>query len=369
MTRIKYFDGLKGLSALSVFIYHIAVVAFNNGFVGFGSECFSDLPLAKETVFNNFIPAVFTNNNLGFYLFLVMIAVFPVFSYRESGNKAIVMGQAALKRYFQLLIPCFVCALVSVLFYWNGLALFERWADVADCPWLLQCQPTGCETLGRFLKTTFITMWFQTDLRPLAPLWCLSIIYMGSLSVYASYALFGESKNRYLPSMVLAIVSLFLPQIGYFAVGSFVSELLLLNKEKEIKKVFLILLFIVGLLLVKLPVHVYPIQLKTEYLCAIGAGLLILFVSKSDRVQKLLSSKVLLFFGKISFEIFLTHFLVMTNVGCLVYELVMKDTQSPYLLTILTFVLTLPLVVLLSYLLHLFVSIPTNRLLKKLFWV
>lgn len=197
--RIDYLDGLKGLSSLLVFAFHIAIVAFYNGYVNFGSDYASDPVRAKDVVLSNFWPAIYTNNSLGFYLFFAMIAIFPIISYRKHDNGDITMGKSVIKRYFQLLAPCVVTGLLMVVLYWNNLIFFTDLGKVLNCGWLDTVNPTGCDTFLGFLKTTFITMWFNSADRSVTTMWCMGMILFGSFAVYASYALFGKSKNRYLP--------------------------------------------------------------------------------------------------------------------------------------------------------------------------
>jgi len=363
--RIDYLDGLKGLSALLVFLYHLSIIAFYKGFVGFGTPYASDPALAKEVISSNFAEAVFTNNSFGLYLFFVMIALFPILSYRKHQCDALVMGKAAFKRYFQLLAPCFAAGLINVILYWNGLSFFTRLAGKVNCEWLNHTDPIGCDSLPAFLKTTLVSIWFGPESTPLSPMWCMSIIFFGSLAVYAAYALFGKSKYKYLPCLALVVVSAFYPAMTYFAVGSFLAEYLILNPDRKTPKALSLLLLVIGIVLVKLPVQIYPITLKTEYMCGLGAGLVIWGISQSGILKKILSGKYLVFLGKISFEIILVHFILMSNIGCLIYEWIMNYTASPYIITALCFILLLPFTVLFAKLLNAFISTPVNKLLKK----
>jgi len=364
--RIAYLDGLKGISALLVFLYHIAIVTFNDGYVGFENNYQAEADVLREVVFSHFPAAVYTNNSFGLYLFFVMIAIFPILSYRKHENDALIMGKYAVKRYFQLLAPCLAAGLIAAIFYWNGLYFFRELGEKLDCRWLALSNPLGCDTLWDFLKTTFVTMWYDENAHALSPMWCMDIILFGSLLVYASYALLGKSKCRYLPCILIAVVSVFIPKMIYFAVGALITEYAFWGEEKPGHPIVTALMILLGILMIKLPVQVYPVSLKTEYVCAIGAGLFLLGIYRCGPVKTWLSGKVLSFFGQISFEIILTHFFVMSNIGCLVYEWVMTVTDSPYLITASVFLVSLPLTILLSYLIHRFVSTPVNKLARRL---
>lgn len=363
--RIDYLDGLKGISALLVFIYHIAIIAFNRGYVGFESNYGTDATLIKEAIRTNFPAAIFTNNCFGLYLFFVMIAIFPIMSYRKHENDAAIMGRYAVKRYFQLLAPCFASGLIAVIFYWNGLSGFSALGEKLGCRWLLFENPAGCETVWDFLKTTFVSMWLSSDAYALSPMWCMSIIFLGSLAVYASYALFGNSKNRFLPCIILSVVSLLFPTMVYFAIGAWVAEFVLLKSENRHGHVFTALLLVVGAVLIKLPIQVYPITLKTEYVCGIGAGLFLWGVCRCEPLKKVLSCKWIVFLGRISFEIILWHFFFLSNIGCLFYGWLADSVSSPYLLTGLTFIILIPPTVFFSWVMNKFVSTPINKLLQK----
>lgn len=364
--RIDYLDGLKGIATLLVFAFHIAIIAFYSGYVNFGGNFADDPVRAKEVILSNFWPAIYTNNSLGFYLFFAMIPIFPIISYRRSENGDMIMGKSVFKRYFQLLAPCFVTGLLTVILYWNNLIFFSDLSKVTNCGWLVTINPTGCDTFPQFLKTTFISMWFDSRDRAVSTMWCMGMILFGSLAVYASYALFGKCKNRYVPVIALAIVSIFYPSICYFAVGSFITEYLFVGPERKKNKLVTFFIFAVGLVLVKIPMQLYPFPARVEYICSVGAGLVVWSVVDCEPVKKIFSCKCLTFLGKISFEIVLSHMVVLGSVGCLLYKWLLKYISSPYLLVLLTFIVLLPIVILLSYLINKYVSIPVNKGLKKL---
>jgi len=360
--RIDYIDGLKGLCALFVSMYHFILVGYFGGYVGFGTN-FTKTE-AVSNVCNNFLSAFITNNSAGLYIFLVLIAVFPVISFRKKGSKAEVMGRYACKRYFQLLPLCFITSILMVILYNGGFIHFDEMAELFENSWIATTNPDHTNIL-QAIKVMLFDAWF-INTREVGALWCLHIIFRGSLMTYAAYGLFGNSKIKYLPTIVLFIISLQTNYYILFAFGSILGELLANDKElKQIPLIISILLLIIGILIIKIPNVLYPIQIDATINGGLGSCLIIFSVLKCEKLQSFFSNKVLTFLGKVSFEIVIGHVFIM---GILAYPIsvwLLTKMEVGFCFSLLLGIICTLLSIPFAYLLGKFITPLGSKLAKK----
>lgn len=364
--RIAYLDGLKGLAALMVFISHIAIISYYDSYVLFGSAYFGKLEATQAVLQSHPLASVFVNSCLGFDLFFAMIAIFPILQYRQEGSLKI-LGVAAVKRYFQLLVPSMVAALAGVVMYHQGLYFLEELAAKTGCQWLLAAlPPTGCETWSDFFSTVFYRMWLGDGIyHPLTVVWCLCIILTGSWAVYGVYAIFGKCSCKYLPGLALLALSVSYPYLSIFALGSLLTEGVFLADRVHKSSVLAIFILPLGFIITKLTFIFYPLPINSYYLSALGCAGIIAAVHVTPWLRQLLAQRFLTFLGEISFEIVLVHALFLANIGCLFYSWLLDYTLEPLFLMLADFAVILVPTVLVSWLLHKYVTIPWNRWLKQ----
>jgi len=347
--RINYIDGIKGLCALCVSMYHFILTGYFAGYVGFGTS-FTKTE-GVERVLNNFLSAFITNNSVGLYVFFVLIAIFPIISFRKKDSNPEVMGRYACKRYFQLFPLCFVTSILMVILYNLGLTHFDEMAVLLNNPWIATTNPDHTNILVAIKKMLFDTWFINT--REVGALWCLHMVFKGSLMTYASYALFGKSKCKYLPTIALFVVSLVNNIYFLFAFGSILGEILADNKQiKEIPLLTSILLIIVGLVIVKIPNNLYPFELNSIVNGSLGSFLIVLSVIKCENLKSLFENKYLVFLGRVSFEMVIGHVFIMATASYYIaeYLLIIMDVGLPFsiILGVISTIISVPFAYLLS---------------------
>ena len=309
--RIDYIDGLKGLSAILVSLYHFMILGNFNGYVGYGTNYTNKE--AIERILNYPLSSFITNNSVGLYIFFVLIAIFPIMSYRRKNSDGKVMGRYACKRYFQLLPMCLIMSVVMVIIYDCGFIHYDDISALTNHPWISTCNPNHTNILLA-IKTLLFDSWL-TNTQEITSLWCLYIVFKGSMYVYASYALFGQSKYKYLPALVLFVVSLADNNMLMFAFGSILGEIMSSEKTKSYSPILCVLLIIFSVCFMKMPMPLYPFEINQAVPCSIGAFLIILSIMKCEFLQHLFSNKVLTFLSKISFEIVVCHPFMMGTIA------------------------------------------------------
>ncbi|WP_321505890.1 hypothetical protein [uncultured Methanoregula sp.] len=94
-----------------------------------------------------------------------------------------------------------------------------------------------------------------------------------------------------------------------------------------------------------------------DFLYIIGAVLILVVLLNSLWLEKLLSTRVPVFLGKISFSLYLIHMVVINTFSYFILRVVF-DYQLRLLTGICVFLLTIPLLFLASYLMYRFVDMP-----------
>jgi peptidoglycan/LPS O-acetylase OafA/YrhL len=98
----------------------------------------------------------------------------------------------------------------------------------------------------------------------------------------------------------------------------------------------------------------------------IGAGMIMYVLLNSEGMQKIFSSPVPLFLGKISYSLYLVHFLVICSFTCALF--LALNTVSPYGLAVLTScILSLLVIVPLSYVFYKYIDTLGVELSKNIY--
>lgn len=192
--RIEYFDGLKGLMALIVVLLHYMMALFPKGYVGFGSGVDSN----PSSVVEKGMPwSLLSNSSLCLYIFLALISFFIVWGYRQHNSQIEVVQKKAVGRYFQFMIPVFAATVMAYIFYEIGFLQYDMVADMTGTSWSRNLVPTTHNPL-KMIFYGIVGIYFNNKVEFLTVLWCMHIIFLGSMLTYAVLALFGNSRYTYL---------------------------------------------------------------------------------------------------------------------------------------------------------------------------
>ena len=157
-------------------------------------------------------------------------------------------------------------------------------------------------------------------------LWTMKIEFYGSMLVFAMALLFGSQRNRwtfYLAAAVFFFNSYYLAFIiGMVFADTFNNKMPLF---KTSNKMILSIILILGLFLGSYPVSTVPndslygflnnglFQTPKMTYHIIGAGMIMYVLLNSRWLQNIFSSPVPAFLGKISYSLYLIHFLVISS--------------------------------------------------------
>ncbi len=163
-------------------------------------------------------------------------------------------------------------------------------------------------------------------------LWTMTVEFYGSMLVFAMALLFGSQRSRW--TFYLAAAVLF---FNYYYLAFIIGMVLadtFNNKTPAFKinnKIILSIILIFGLFLGSYPIGtvannslygflnngVFQIPKMTYHI--IGAGMIMYVLLNSRWLQNVFSSPVPVFLGKISYSLYLVHFLVISSFTCALF--------------------------------------------------
>jgi peptidoglycan/LPS O-acetylase OafA/YrhL len=319
-------DGLRGLAALSVVLWHYSLAFFpalNNRSathpLAFGQLVATTplhLPLAGDFAVS---------------VFFVLSGFVLSLSFFRSRSTSVLMSAAA-RRYFRLMLPALGSILLACLLIWLGLMHNGQAAAL-----------TGSEGwLGRywdFPANIFVALYqglyaiFFTDFNSYNPvLWTMKLELLGSFMVFALLALFGRMRRRWIVYAVLGgllLTTHFLPFIAGVAIAD-----IWVNRsswQARLSPPVSTALLVTGLLLGSVYISNYPNMYQrlqvgfipdwqlTILLHSIGAVAVVLAVLRLGWLSRFMKTRPLQFLGRISFSMYLLHFIIMGSLGSLLF--------------------------------------------------
>ena len=322
--KLVYLDGLKGFGCVCVFLTHF-VFAFYYGMYHYQPEA-CHLPDNLDIVIGKSPLNLLFNGNTAVRLFLVISGFVLCRSFFATGDKSRLKKSAA-KRYFRLMPTVLVVNVVIWLamalgFYQNGPAAAltgsEEWFAGFNA-----FAPSFVEMLKESLYGCFL---FGTN-KYNGVLWTLQMLFLGAYLDYGCAALLSGKKWRWIVYGVLAVALLRTDFIGIF-LGYVLCDFMYTNwKVKEnicSSKVLNWIFFAVGLYFMCYPSAGFGYEgtiwgilpfVFVNYYHLFGVLLFVFSVLNLEPVQQFFSLGVFQYLGRISYSLYLIHFLVIATLG------------------------------------------------------
>ena len=324
--RLHYIDGLKALGAIIVFFCHF------NG-------------LLSAFHISDFLKII-ANGEYAVGLFL-MLSGFSIALSLDKNSSWDKLRRIVLFRYFRFAIPLGVVATIAYFLYLTGGFYNTEVANI-----------TG-HAVGREAYTNLSPFHYIASLllSPMgynaldAPLWMLKYIFEGTFLIVALHI--SIKDMGFFRKMIVLTAASILSAVQHVYFADIVMGMMLfeLNKNflQDDKHILIKNILSIALLLISFYIgnHFGRINGTVDRLhgimVAIGAFTLILSVLSSKFLQRLLSTKPFKFFGSISFEIYIIHWIVVCSFSSFLF-LNFGETIPIYL----NLLLTTTLIVLLS---------------------
>ncbi len=363
MKKIQYMDGLRGLAAFIVVLNHFVLAFYPALFFGSDAQNQHVESFVSGSVFN-----IFYNGNFAVCIFFVLSGFVLSHKFFLQKNHEIIT-ESAVKRYARLAIPVAVSVFLAFILMKFSLFYNREVSAISGSGWFgdfWNFKPNFLDALNQI----FIRSFFADGSDYNSILWTIAFEFSGSFLVFGFLALFGKIKNRY---WAYLIVAAFFFQTYYltFILGILLSDLMahknMLIREFDKSKLIRTALLFTGLFLGSYPsgravtgtVYAFlekPFLLNTSLTChMLGAFLVIAVLLDSKRMQKIFSSRYLLFLGEISFAMYLLHFIILGSLTSFIF--LKLDPHLPYLEAVLSsFVISIIIIFCVSYFMYLYVD-------------
>jgi len=373
--KITYLDGLRGIAAVNVMIMHFFIVLAPAMIYG------NRMPLHLgniELIFSGTPLGLIGAGNFSVCIFFVLSGYVLTQKYFIMQDKKIIVS-SAVRRYIRLFIPVFSAIMLAYTIASTG--LFQYYLEAVTVSgnnnyanyWTFT--PNLVDAIKEAVWGSFFTG--ADTYNPV--LWTMTTEFCGSMLVFAISFLFGSQRTRwtfYLAAAVLLFNTYYLA----FIIGMVFADIFNSRKPmlKTSNKIILSIILFSGLFIGSYPIGTVTVDslygflnndvFRTPKLTyhIIGAGMIMYVLLNSYRLQNFFSSPVPVFLGKISYSLYLIHFLVISTFTSALF--LFLHPLLPYGAAVLiSCLMSLLLILPLSYLFYKYVDMTGVELSKKFY--
>lgn len=368
--RILYFDGLRGVASLIVVLHHFFLAFYPASFTKALTETHNSSNI--EFLLYDTPLGIFIAGNFAVYLFFILSGIVLTLQYIDSKNKTETLVEVSLTRYFRLFPTVLFCNVLVFILLNSRLNFASEAAKITKSLWWLggfwPFTPNLIDAIRQSLFGMFSTTYSQ-DYNP--ALWVIAYFFLGTFLVTGILSLTGKMEKRYYIYAIL-IAALSHTYFYPFIIGIWVADYFLGQKFGTLRVNTWDILFLLtlGVYLGSYPIFtdntvisgtIYSILPKVNLVDefslyhALGATLIILSLILSPSLQKIFSMKPFLFLGKISYPLYIFH-IIMIGTLCSYVFLISSPVSHYNKSFIFMFIITFPLIILCSYLIHRFIE-------------
>lgn len=322
--KLLHLEGLRGIAAVIVVFHHYALAFFPA--LIFGTEDQRHFNSKLEIILASGPLNVLYNGGFAVSVFFVLSGYVLSRNYHNTFHiKTIING--ASKRYFRLMIPVVASSLISFLLLKFSMYYHVQVDSITHSKdWLSSCiLPDG--TWWEWIKTSFINVFINYDNRYNPVLWTMTYELLGSLMLFGFLIIQHFSGRKTLFYFLPVVLLIYFQEFHYasFFAGSLICKLHSEGKCKIDNGFLNYSLFIIGIYFASFPMASNNISQSFygwmkipginnyEAYHLMGSIAIIISLCAESKMKKLLSSKLLVFIGKISFSFYLLHFLIIAS--------------------------------------------------------
>lgn len=276
-----------------------------------------------------------------------------------------------IKRYIRLNIPIAVSIILAFTLLALGLFYNTNANEIANSlGWLKGIYNFSSDSLEA-LKEAFYGVVFQGKQNYNLILWTLKYEFYGSVMIYSFMLVLRKTNIRY-AIYPLIFVLLWNSYYLAFFLGLLLSDLHSKDLLKIKNRIALFLIFLLALFFGSYPwreqfgaptrlygflkLDFLGVNSYYEFYHTVGAFLLLICALNSSYLKRLLSSRICLFLGEISFSLYLLHLLMLCSLSSLMMHY-LTGQLSYNISFVLMFTISMFLLFLISYLYYRFVDL------------
>lgn len=359
-------EGLRGLAALNVFFSHFFLTFFPLGFTNLfpGLQKSAAADGAMEHFLRLPFLSILWNGNFAVCVFFVLSGYVLSKPYYD-GRRMDALRDRYLKRYFRLSIPIAASVFLGWALLTAGTLQHLKAAGISHSDWLT----TYLVFPGTFweaVKDALYRVIFLGEFRFNPPLWTMRVEFIGSLIIFAFYALMPEGRKRKILHYTIALVSLGLltgsDAVYYYA---FLAGAALWNGRAPRRLAWVLLAcgWYLGAFQFDAWYNWLPVVSQAIPSWDVKAfynvlGAIALFAAlRSGVADKLLASSAGRTLGRLSFSLYLTHFFVICTFSSWFF-VTFIGRWSRALVSSVDFVLSLALLLIVAWLFERLVDRP-----------
>lgn len=359
-----YLESVRGIAAFVVVIGHIIGMVYPaevNG-ASFAPEHSALLARLLYGMPLGFVVA----GHFAVVIFFILSGYVLTYKYFLTRDTAVVYGQAA-KRYFRLAIPVFFSIMLGYIFMRLDLMHNAELAAAVGSREGANVFNFTPSFVGGLYDAT-IGVFAKQDVKYNPVLWTMPIELLGSFVIFGLAPFFRRLRHRWI-AYTVAIIVLNISYFTCFILGMMIADIVVSTNFISTMRKAAWPLVLYGLLVAVWVIASMPYPSSDSqgmlysylYIPNIdqgdqfriwqfaGGAMLLIFILCRKEIQKILSVKVLVFLGSISFSIYLTHYLIVYSLGAKVF-LVLHDKlgymQSALLMALAVLAVAIPVAVL-----------------------
>ena len=330
--RVRYLDGLRGIAAVAVVLFHflyffLPAAIFGSGPGKLGS---AEIGWLHDSLLYGLVSGSFAVSV--FFVLSGFVLGLPYCLNRERQT----LFRSVYRRYPRLALPILATNLLYGLLMATNLISAQLVATASAITGTLSegnslGQPVHWLELIRFsLWDVFSHIHYEVN----PVLWTMHIEMIGSLLVFGLLLLFGRSAKRWWAYGLLGLIGLWrYPLFLSFLLGLLLCEAYILNRLGWLKSpVIQIPLLLLVFYLAAIPTHPFsfytqtttyswvasltwlPIENRRWLVLVIAAAALIAIILQNQWLQRILQNRLAIFLGRISFSLYLVHMAVVSTV-------------------------------------------------------
>lgn len=374
--RYENLEGLRGLAALMVVVFHSLYLFFPfmmEGDASYGAVSKTQL----ENFFYSNPLSVLFSGGFAVAIFFVLSGFVLSISYMRNREDDEVR-KLALKRYLRLMPPAAISIAIAYFLLSLGLMKNQEAADILGNYWLGSLWNFNPNFFDAAYQA-FIGAYTSGQVTYNSVLWTMQYEFLGSFMIFGTLLIFGKLKIRW---AVYAILVIFFWKTWYFGfiLGALLAEI---HSNKNVSKrlhdfrywpfVLLAGLFAGGYPKGPIKDTVYNYlhlgvlgQFENfSFWLTIGAVLVVTCALYWRTMKRLLSVKYLAHFGKLTYSLYLTHKLILVTFTS--YAVIILTNRGFALKPTLLIVLPLSLILMYAtaYLFTRYIDIPSIRLARS----
>ncbi|WP_071837649.1 acyltransferase family protein [Hymenobacter norwichensis] len=382
---LHYLDGIRGLAAVVVVVHHLASIFYpalitaDPHAIRLGSW---ELLVAGGPL------NVLLGGHLAVCLFFVLSGVVLSEQYFRTGQLAAIRSQAA-RRYVRLVVPVGFSVLLATGLHWAGAFRHVELGQQLGNTWLSGFWQEPLGTGWELALDALVRVPLNGEAKYNPVHWTLNTELVGSYFVFAFLALFGDFRRRgWLYGFMLVVLhfSNLSFYLAAFTVGIALNDarhhITWLVAVRRYRRVVVGLLLLAAVLLGSFPqagfieIETTPYRLlEPDWLThdramqlahILGAAAFIAAVTASGTLRRILGARWLRWLGSISFSLYLLHFLVIATFTSALF-LALPSQISYHAGVALSLLATVPVLLLLAWLMYRLIDLPGIRLARWLY--